>query len=143
MAKRKEKFEIVFVKERGRLIPATAMDQEEVNALAEGTQVKVTPDDTRGHAQLGFYWLVLKHVVDATGRWPTKEKLHDAVKRALGYVHVAATLTGQPYVAVDSISLADMTDDERKVFMKQAFAEIGAATGIDPISLVPERRQAA
>lgn len=145
MARRKETFELVLTKQHGRLVPATAMDQEMIDAFPEGKTVKGVPDDTRGHDQLGFYWLVLKHVVDATGRWPTREHLHDAVKRALGYMHVATTLTGQPYIAVDSISLNDMTDDQRATFMKQAFEEIGNAIGADPTTLVPPRstRQAA
>lgn len=143
MAKRKEKPTVIFRKTARGPVPETAFDAEEWDRLPMNTTVSVSPVSIKGHDQLAFYWTVLKHVVDATGRWPTKEKLHDAIKWELKYVDIAYTLSGQPRLTVDSVSLEAMTDDERRTFMKQAWALLAETIGIDPLSLVPEQRKAA
>ena len=124
-------------------MPATDFDQEEFERLPLGTQVEVKPIDARGHDQLAFYWMVLARVVEATNRWPNKEKLHEALKWDLGYVGVAYNMLGIPRLTVDSISLETMGDDERAVFMEQAWAMIAEVTGIDAVGLLKETRQAA
>lgn len=144
MAKRKEKPVIMFRKApNGHCSPETSFDAEEWDALPVGTAVSVTPASVRGHDQLAFYWTVLRHVVDATGRWPSKEKLHEMVKLDLGYVELTYTLAGEPRVTVDSIALDKMTDNERETFTKQAFERIGQAIGCDPTEFLPKRREAA
>lgn len=143
MAKRKEKPTVIFRKTTRGLVPETAFDAEEYDHLPMDSTVSVSPVSIKGHDQLAFYWMVLKHVVDATGRWPTKEKLHDAIKWELGYVDLAYTLSGQPRLTVDSVSLEAMGDEERRTFMKQAWALLAETIGVDPLSLVPEQRRAA
>lgn len=143
MSKRKEKPTVIFRKTARGPVPETAFDAEEWDRLPLNSTVSVTPVSVRGHEQLGFYWTVLKAVVDATGRWPTKEKLHDAIKWELKYVDVGYTLSGAPRLTVDSISLEAMGDDERRTFMEQAWALLAETIGTDPIALVPPRRQAA
>lgn len=142
MARNKEKPTILFVKRRGVPVPATENDAEEFDRLAEGSTVKLEPGTERGHDQLAFYWLVLSAVVKATGRWPNKEKLHDAVKWDLGYVTVSHNLRGMPRLVLDSIGLSDMSDADRSVFMEQAFARIAEVIGTDPVSLLPRREAA-
>lgn len=141
--KAKEKPPIIFKKDRRGLVPATAYDQEEFERLPLDTSFEVKPIDARGHDQLGFYWAVLNRVVDAVGRWPNAEKLHDAVKRELGYLTVSCDLAGRPHVTLDSIALNAMSDDERKQFIERAMAAISEAVGFDPVTLLPERKQAA
>lgn len=143
MAKRKEKPVIMFRKApNGHCSPETSFDAEEWDAMPIGTTVSVTPVSVRGHDQLAFYWTVLKAVVDATGRWPNKEKLHNAIKWDLQYVDVDYTMAGVPRLTVDSISLEAMGDEERRVFMEQAWALIADTIGADPLSLLPQRKAA-
>lgn len=143
MAKRKEKPTILFRKTARGPVPETAFDAEEWDRLPIGATVSIAPMSARGHEQLAFYWMVLKAVVDATGRWPTKEKLHNAIKWELQYVDVDYTITGIPRLTVDSISLEAMDDDERRTFMDQAWALIADTIGTDPLSLLPKRKEAA
>lgn len=142
MVKRKEKPVIMFRKTARGPVPETAFDAEEWDALPMESTVSVTPATVRGHGQLAFYWTVLAHVVDATGRWPSKEKLHEMVKLDLGYVELTYTLAGGPRVTADSIALDKMDDNERAAFMKQAFERIGEAIGIDPIAFLEQARAA-
>lgn len=134
----KEKPTIIVEKKPNGLVPATAFDAEELDRMPLGKTFEVKPVDSRGHEQLAFYWAVLSQVVDATGTWPTREKLHEAIKLELGYVSVGFDMRGKPRLTVDSIALASMSDDDRRTFIDQALAAIAEATGIDPVALLPE-----
>ena len=135
-AKKSEKPPLVFVKEGRGLVPASAYDAEEFDGLPPGTTFELRPVETKGRAQLAFYWSVLKRVVNATGLWPTDNKLHEGIKRQLGYVTLNYMPNGTPYIAVDSIALANMSDEERKVYIAQAWELLATETGIDPVSLL-------
>lgn len=128
---KREKPEIVMQWENHRLVPATAYDAEQLEALPNHASVRVEPVDARGHAQLAAYWATLARVVEATGRWPTPDHLHEALKFDLGYVRPAYDMAGQPRLVADSIGLASMRDTERAAYMLAAFARIAQVTGID------------
>lgn len=138
MAKR-DKPMIVMRKEGPRLVPETGFDAEQFDALPNRATVRVEPVDARGRGQLAAYWATLARVVEATGRWPTAEHLHEALKWDLGYVRPAYDLAGTPRLAVDSIALDAMKDAERAAFMLAAFARIAEVTGIDLDELRPRR----
>lgn len=137
MAKRKTA--IVVEKVRGRLVPVSAYDAEIIDAMPDRAQFDLVRCDSRSNPQNRLYWLMLHHVVKATGKWATAEHLHEALKLDLGYVTVRLNLLGQPYIATDSTAFDEMGPAEFKAYFDQAEARIAEVTGIDPAELLPPR----
>ena len=138
MAKR-AKAGLVLEKRNGRIVPASAFDAEILDGLAEGDQLDATKRTVRSTDQHRLYWAVLSAVVKATGRWPTAEHLHEALKLDLGFVTVRLNLIGKPYIATDSTGFDEMTQPEFQNYFDQALARIAEVTGIDPLALLPPR----
>jgi len=132
----------IFAKQRGRLVPAGAFDAERFDGFADGTEFDLVARTRRSNRQQNAYWMALHHIVEATGRWPNAETLHDALRRDLGYIHVQRDLAGEPYLAVDSTAFDAMKPDEFSAYFEQAIARLADVTGIDPIAFLDERRAA-
>jgi hypothetical protein len=132
----------IFQKQRGRLVPTGAFDAERFDGFPEGTQFDLVARTRRSLPQQRTYWLALHQVVEATGRWPNAETLHDALRRDLGYIHVQRDLAGEPYLSVDSTAFDAMTADEFSAYFERAMARLADVTGIDPIAFLDERRAA-
>lgn len=137
MSKRREKAGIIFQKTPRGCVPVSAIDAEDYDALPLGTEFDLVPRTKRSLPQLRTFWAALGALVKATGAWPSKEHLCDALKRDLGYVEVRRNLIGQPYLATDSIALDEMAADEFQRFMDAAMARLAEVTGVDPLSLLP------
>jgi hypothetical protein len=132
----------IYEKRRGRLVPVGAIDAEDLDRLPEGTQFELHPLTHRSSPQLRAYWKALDDIVKATGRWPTRQHLHDALRRDLGYVSLRRNLDGTPYLAEDSTAMDKMKPDEFNAYMTTAMARLAEVTGIDPLSFLDERRAA-
>lgn len=132
----------IFQKRHGRLVPAGAFDAERLDGFPDGTEFDLVARSRRSSPQNRTYWLALHRIVEATGRWPDAEHLHDALRRDLGYIHVQRDLAGEPYLAVDSTAFDAMSSDEFSVYMERAMARLADVTGCDPTAFLDEQRAA-
>jgi hypothetical protein len=128
----------IFAKQHGRLVPAGAFDAERFDAFADGTEFDIAERSQRSSKQNRTYWLALHRIVEATGRWPNAETLHDALRRDLGYIHVQRDLAGEPYLAVDSTAFDAMKPDEFNAYFEAAMQRLAEVTGTDPLALLSE-----
>lgn len=143
MAKAKRERHVIMCRKEpgGRLSPLTPMDAEEIDRIAPMTTVRVEPASDRAHDQLATYWFVLSEVTKATGRWPSKEHLHEAIKWDLKRVSIAYNMIGMPRLVTDSIGIDAMSDADRRDFIDEAFALIQAETGVDPGDVIAEAKR--
>jgi hypothetical protein len=74
----------------------------------------------------------------ATDAYPTPQKLHKALKRALGYVEMIPDLNGGEFEDVDSIAISAMDQQEFQVYFNRAMELLAKLTGIDPMTLLSE-----
>lgn len=136
MMSKKEKPNIVVRKTPRGLQPISGFDAEMLLAAPIGTEFNLVSLTRRSRPQLRTYWKALNEVVKATGKWPTSEKLHDALKRACGYVEIRYNLDGSSYIATDSISFEAMNHEEFCTYMDQAMAKLAEAVGYDPLAFL-------
>lgn len=134
MTKRnKQPAPIVTLTARG-LSPVSAMDAEEISAMAIGTEFDLVKRGKRSLKHLGTYWKALGGVVKATGRWPTAEHLHSVVMIECGYYSLCADLSTGDLVKVrDSVSFDSMSQDEFNAYFKTAMEKLASAVGYDPL----------
>ncbi len=137
MAK-KEKALIVVRKTPRGLQPVSGFDAELLLAAPIGTEFNLVSLTKRSLPQQRTYWKALNEAVKATGRWPNSEKLHDALKRACGYVEIRYNLDGSSYIATDSTSFEAMNHDEFCAYMDQAMAKLSEAVGYDPLAFLED-----
>lgn len=135
MAKREKPSIIVRKTPRG-LSPVSAYDAENLIGLPMGSEFRLVALAKRSLPQHRTYWKALSEVVKATDRWPTPEHLHDALKRACGYVTTTQGLNGRPYTVTDSTSFEAMSPDEFKAYMDRAMAMLADAVGFDPLAFL-------
>lgn len=94
-------------------MPVSRYAAERMEQAAIGDLFKLTPTKGRSNKQLGWYWVALKMVSEATGKWPTAKHVHRDVKRALGYVSKRTDpFTGLEVEEVDSVAFNEMTHTE-------------------------------
>ena len=145
MAKRTKETAGIIVRKgpKGSLLPAGPFDYEQLDGYPVGAEFSVKSMTKRSIPQHRVYWKALSVVVNATDAWPTKEHLHDALKRDLGYVGFTTGLDGKPFERVDSTAFDAMTQEEFQVYFDKANARIAEVTGIDPLAWLEELRRAA
>jgi hypothetical protein len=101
------------------LVPCTAFDAEMVEELGNG-DIEVSFRNRRSNEQLRAYWAYLGDVVAATECYPNSERLHDALKWAMGYTSQMILLNGEIVTVVDSVALSRMTAIEFTEFFRHA-----------------------
>lgn len=134
-----EKAPLFVVKRPGQFVPASAIDAELFDKIANGSEVEITVKQKRSNSRLRLYWSVLGAVVDATGRWHSKEDLSDALKMACGVSEIRHPLNGAPYLVPDSVAFSRMTETDFTAFMDRAFAMLAERIECDPLSLLPQK----
>lgn len=122
----------------GRLAPVSAFDAETLGRFPAGTEFNVTSRTRRSSQQNRLYWETLGRVVQATGRYPTSEHLHRAIKQTLGYVTVNYTLDGKPFVEVDSVGFDAMGQEDYQTFFDAAMKLLADLIGSDPLAFYAE-----
>lgn len=128
----------------GRVIPATAADDEIVDADPIGTEYDLVRRTKRSWPQLRLYWMVLNGVVKAHGGWPNAEKLHTDLKWCLGYTERTINpFTGEERIEVDSAALDKMDEPTFCAFMDQAMEFLSDKLGFDPFDALPKKKAAA
>jgi hypothetical protein len=131
-------------KERHGYSPVSAYDAELLFSDAAGTEYDLVKRTKRSLPQLRLYWAMLGRVVKATGKWPTPEHLHEAIKLTLGYCREVANLrTGEVTLVADSAALDAMDADQFRVFFDDAVKLIAEQLGFDPLAFMEGGRAAA
>jgi hypothetical protein len=118
----------------GGLAPCHAHDAERLDAFATGQDLEVTIKQRRSLPQQRLYWLTLHKVVQATGDYPSAEKLHEALKMALGVVSLMKTMDGKIVAIPDSTAFANMDGAAFKDFFDRSMDAIAERYGFDPLS---------
>lgn len=144
MQRSRDKAPLIFTKgPDGRwLLPAAAFDLEQIDADPVGTEYDVRRRSKRSNPQLRLYWATLADVLDRIGHdtWPTAEHLSDALKKACGYIMVNYDLSGEPYVATDSISFDAMDQATFQAYFDRAMGKLAETVGFDPLDAYEERK---
>ena len=120
------------------LSPVSGFDQEQLMGFAIGAEFKLVRMNKRSIPHHRAYWKALSLVCENDERWPTPEHLHDALKRACGYVTVSHDLSGKPFVTTDSTGFDAMTQDEFKAYFDKAMAKLAESVGYDPLAFMDE-----
>lgn len=128
-----DKSPIFMRKRNGALVPASAHDAERLEAYGMDRELEVTIRQRRSSEQNRLYWLTLHRVVQATGDYPSAEKLHDALKMALGFVSLMKTMDGKIIAIPDSTAFAAMDAAQFRDFFDRAMQAISERWGFDPL----------
>lgn len=133
MSKRANKPPAPIVRKIGAaLSPASAYDAEALDGFPQGTEFDCIPRTRRSDRQLRTYWKTLGMVVKATGRWPTAEVLHTALKIELGRTVPITGFDGEVIGHIpDSVALDAMPHAEFCLYMDQAMTRLSEAVGWD------------
>ncbi len=100
---------------------------------SEGQLFDLKPVANRSNPHHAFYWATLTGVVKATGKWATKDHLHNDLKMLCGYYKsVINGVTGQIYYIPDSIAFDKMDQKEFMDFFEAAMSKLSEAIGYDP-----------
>lgn len=140
--KKRETMAVIVSKTARGLVPVSAFDAELIDTAALGTEYRLTKLTKRSLPQQRTYWKALAGAVHATGKWPTPEHLHDALKRACGYVEINHDLAGNPFITSDSTSFDAMSADEFKAYMDLAMEKLSDAVGFDPLAFLDAKQAA-
>lgn len=133
MAKDKPPAPIV-IKAGSRLTPVSSYDADELERYAIGTEFDLVARTKRSLPQNGTYWKTLDKAVQATGRWPSREALHTALKVKLGHVDPIFGMDGRVVgMQPQSTAFEAMTHVEFRDYMDRAMAELSEALGYDAL----------
>lgn len=105
------------------LMPSDEASQVILDGCKQGDIVRVQiskPRNPRHHAK---YWAMLGIVHEGTAvqdLYPTTDKLHQAIKGALGYYTDIKLPDGKVFQVVDSIAFESMDQDEFQEFYNKA-----------------------
>lgn len=123
--------------ENGRLVPASAWDQERLLTYRNHSTINayITQDKMRKRERQ--YWAILDLVIKTCGvAQRTSEDLHDHIKLKLGFVNAKFDDNGKLKVTLKSTKL--MEDQEYEGFFKEAMGFLFDMTGVDPMTLKKE-----
>lgn len=126
-----------MVIENGRLVPATAYDQERLDTYRRGSKVNVVMVRDGGRVMERKWFAVLGLVVKQCNvPWKNKDQASEAVKLALGIVNLTKTVGGE-FMAYPK-SLTELSDPELDEAVRDMMDLIQRMTGIDPATLKKE-----
>lgn len=137
MAKRDKPPAPIVRKEARGLSPVSGFFAEMIISDPVGTEYDLVKRSKRSNPQNGLYWSILGNVVSATGKWPNAEKLHDALKRACGFVTVNYDMNGNEFITTDSTAFDKMNADEFRVYFDLAMERMADSLGFDPMAYLP------
>ena len=135
MAKREKPPAPIVHKDGRGIAPVSAYDAEEIAGFPIGTEFDLICRTKRSTPQLRLYWVTLGNVIAATGRWPSREALHRALKIKAGMVELVYDLQGKPIgMQVDSTALDAMTHKEFTAYFDGAMVMLSDAVGYDVLA---------
>jgi len=135
---RRETIPAPIVRLRGELLsPASQFDAEELARHPNGTEFDLVARTKRSHPQLRLYWKALTLAVEATGRWPSREALHVALKINCGIVAPILNLKGQVTgMQANSTALDQMSQVEFQDYFEKSMAMLSEAIGQDALGWI-------
>jgi len=117
--------------------PLTQMDAEELVSMPFGKSFQLVPLTKRSPPQLKTYWKALTIVVQATGKWPSKEQLSNELKFMCGLRQQFIDWeTGEVREAPRSISFAEMEHEEFCRYFDLSMKELAGHVGFDPLAFL-------
>lgn len=130
---------IRVIVEGGRLTPASAYDQEQLQQYQNGAVLEITLWQGRNQKLLRKFFAILGKVVDdCPTPWKTKDQAADALKMACGITDYGKSVNGQFFIRPGSISFANMDEAKFQKFFDLAIAVLHKLTGVDPLTLGKE-----
>lgn len=124
----------LLVKTRRGLFPASAWDAELFDEHPFGTRFVARSTTKRSVPHMKTYWKTLNETVKATGLWPTRQHLHEALKASCGYAYQIEHMKTHEMVTIaDSIAFDAMTQVEFRVYFDQAMQVLAETVGFDPL----------
>lgn len=136
MSQKREAQTIIVRKTPKGLQPVSGFDAELLMGKPFGTEFRVTSLTKRSLPQQRTYWKALSEVCRATDTWASPEHLHDALKRACGYITVNVMLDGSEFVTTDSTAFDAMGADQFKAYFDKAMEKLTDAVGFDPLAFM-------
>jgi hypothetical protein len=136
MARKAKQSGIIVCKTRTGVSPVSAYDAEQLDMMMDGVEFDLVPRSKRSLKQERVYWKALTDAVEATGKWPTKDHLHEWLRGALGFVELRFARDGTPYVVVNST--VDMEPSEYQRYFDAAMEKLADEIGYDPIGFLEE-----
>ena len=130
----KERPNMLMRRAKASLVPVSGYDDELLSEIPEGELVEVTTKRRRSLPQLRLYWGMLHRVVKATDAYPTAERLHEALKIALGFTTPIRLLDGSEAVIPDSCAFDKMDAGEFRIYMDRAVELLNRLTGTDVLA---------
>lgn len=120
-----------MVIEGGRMVPATAYDQERLESYRRGTKVNVRLTEEKDRVLVRKWWAIIgKAVKECATPWKTRDEASEAIKLSLGIVNLSKTIAGD-WMQYPK-SLTELTDPELVEAVEGMVAIIQHITGIDP-----------
>lgn len=120
-----------MVVEAGKLVPATAYDQERLDTFRRGTRVNVSFVRDGGRVMERKWWAILGRAVkECKTPWQTKDEASEAIKLSLGIVNLSKTINGN-FMQYPK-SLTELEDPELDEAVMQMMGIIQHITGVDP-----------
>lgn len=117
------------------IAPVSALDAEELGRFPRGTEFDLKPRTRRSLPQHRAYWKALSLAVEATGRWPSREALHKALKINAGLVEPIMNMRGQIVgMQANSTALDQMPQHEFQAYFERAMADLSEAIGFDALA---------
>lgn len=105
-----------------------------------GTVYEAKKVTKRSEKQLRVFWKALGVVVASTDKWPSKEKLCEELKYALGYrTKFRDWRTGNVLERPDSIALSKMSKEEFTAFFDRSMEVLSAEIGFNPLQFLEEQ----
>ena len=128
---------ILLLRDGYKLTPADPQSFELIEGLKEGKVYSVEIKESRSRGELNLYWaglgLLIENFSDAHRQmWPTARKYHEGMLDGLGYTYRLWRADKTFRVAVDSIALDKMTDEEFKVLFETVREITQRLFGWDP-----------
>lgn len=125
--------------EGGRLVPASAYDQERLSEYQNGAVLEITLWQGRNTRLLRKFYAILGKVVDdCPTPWKSKDEAADAIKMACGLTDYGKSVNGQFFIRPGSISFANMDEAAFQKFFDLAMGVLHKLTGVDPLTLGKE-----
>ena len=118
----------------GRIAFVSEYDAELAARHPLGTEFDLVSRTRRSMPQHRTHWKALSRAVEATGRWPSPEALHKALKVHCGLVEPILNLKGQVVgMQAHSTALDAMTQADFREYFDRSMGALSEALGYDAL----------
>lgn len=126
-----------MIVEGGRLVPASAFDQERLDSYRRGAIVMCKLNEEKDRVLVRKWWAIITLVLkQCETPWKTKEEASEAIKLALGIVNLSKT-TQNKFMQYPK-SLTELDDPEMSEALENMVALLSSLTRVDVETLKKE-----